>query len=442
MPVNLTDQIDNYAIYLPAISPSYAHEVVRAVDEGAPSSVSPADLNFLDSSSRLWSYKWCLASAGHLASSRMPNAITTRQPDSSMVFGDSGGYQVATGALPGMKKWTGRGPDQIAELWRTSNFKSELLRWLDLHCDYAMTLDVPLWLKSDQFSAKPFYSCSVTQLTDLTVENLSYFDKHRGVVGNCKFLNVLHGRDEDEEAYWYRRVRDFEFEGWALGGSDGRSFSIKRVLRTILMLRDDGMLGDRREWLHVLGISQLTWSVALTAMQRGIQASIGSPFNISFDTSTPFLWAGKYQKYLVAPTLTRNIKTWAWSDLPFPVGYLAATRDARLPFPAGSPLSDLLKLGDVNRNVDPLAPNTFNSLSTTVLSNHNLYVFLLGFIDANEKTFRDNAAPQAIADMVGVIEKLFASESWSDKLDGHSARLEATVKRTAQDQIPIGRRAA
>jgi hypothetical protein len=65
-----------------------------------------------------------------------------------------------------------------------------------------MTLDIPLWLKSDGFDKSPFHNCAIEQLTDLTVENLRYFDKHRGVVGACKFLNVIQGRDEEEEAYW------------------------------------------------------------------------------------------------------------------------------------------------------------------------------------------------------------------------------------------------
>jgi hypothetical protein len=61
-------------------------------------------------------------------------------------------------------------------------------------------------------------------------------------------------------------------------------------------------------------------------------------------------------------------------------------------------------------------------------TNHNLFAFLRGFIDANERTFRDNAAPQAIADMAGMIEELFMSESWRDMLDVHSGRHGASVK--------------
>jgi hypothetical protein len=422
----LTDQIDNYAIYLPAISPAYSAYVVQQ-DKQAPRNVCPADLDFQNASSSLWTYKWCLASAGTFAYTGRPNSITSRNPNSSIVVGDSGGYQVATGALRGMKGWE-RHPDRICELWTHSEIRADMLRWLDLHCDYAMTLDVPLWLKSEQFAGTPFYKCTVEQITDLTVENLCYFDKHRGAVGQCKFLNVIQGRTEEEEEYWYSRVRDFDFEGWALGGSAGRRFDINRVLRRILLLRDERMLGDGRHWLHVLGLSQITWAVALTAMQRGIQRSCGTPFTIAFDTSSPLLWAGKIQRYALPPNLTSGASTWRISLVPFPVGFAAANSRAHEQFPSGSPLSSRLKLGDVNPNKSPYCAQTLSPFGQTALCNHNLYILLRATIDANDIAFRRKAAPQEIADMVGEIDDLFTCEGWADRLDAISPCLKRVLR--------------
>jgi hypothetical protein len=59
------------------------------------------------------------------------------------------------------------------------------------------------------------------------------------------------------------------------------------------------------------------------------------------------------------------------------------------------------------------------------------------FIDPNEKTFRDEVAPQAIADMVGLIEKLFMCENWSDTIDVHADTLTATVRRTDRGEAAI-----
>jgi hypothetical protein len=168
MTEDLSAQIKNYALYLPAVPTPYMEYVVKR-DPKAPRKVRPADLNFLNSRSKLWTYKYCLASAGHLAYSNKSNAITQRDPKSSWVLGDSGGYQVGTGALPEMKGWSAhaRKTTEISRLWRKSKTKinHEILRWLDANCDYAMTLDMPLWVKGNKFKKTPFHNFSVEQLT-------------------------------------------------------------------------------------------------------------------------------------------------------------------------------------------------------------------------------------------------------------------------------------
>ena len=436
MTENLSAEIDNYALYLPAVPTSYMEYVVKR-DPNAPRKMRPVDLNFLNKRSKLWTYKYCLASAGHLAYSRKSNAITQRDPNSSFILGDSGGYQIGTGALPDMKGWSAhaRKPDDVSRLWQKSRLKitSDILRWLDAHCNYAMTLDMPLWVKGDQFKKAPFHNFSIEQLTDITIENLRYIETHRGVVGNCKFLNVLQGNSEAEEAYWYKRVREFDFEGWALGGMVSWRGGLPRVLRRVLLLRDDGMLGDARQWMHFLGVSQLIWAVALTAVQRGVQKSTGSTFTISFDTSTPFLWAGKFQQYPKPPRLTKNVKTWKFSSVKFPVGYAAATKNANAAFPFGSPLSDVLSLGDMNPNKSPYASQTFSTFSGHALGNHNAYVYLRAFSEANKKGFDSRTAPQAISDLIGFIEDLFLTENWSGLLKKRSKTLEAAWKGSSTD---------
>jgi hypothetical protein len=171
--------------------------------------------------------------------------------------------------------------------------------------------------KTGKVQGLPFHHCSVELLTDLTVENLRYISDRRGLVGKCKFLNVIHGNDEEEEDYWYRKVRDFDFEGCA-SGTKVNWGSVVPTLKRILILRDDGMLGGRKQWLHILGVSRLIWAVALTAIQRGIQQSSGSAFRVSFDSSTPFLWAGKFQTYPLPPRLTKDIRTWHFTTKPIP----------------------------------------------------------------------------------------------------------------------------
>lgn len=177
----------------------------------------------------------------------------------------------------------------------------------------------------------------------------------------------------------------------------------------------------------------MIWAVALTAVQRGVQQSTGSKFTISFDTSTPFLWAGKFQQYPRAPRLTKNVNTWKFSSVKFPVGYAAATKNAKSPFPFGSPLSDLLTLGDMNPNKSPYSAQTFGRFSGHALGNHNAYVYLRAFNEANKKVFDSKTAPQVIADLIGLIEQLFSTENWSSLLKKSGGTLEAAWKGPTTD---------
>jgi hypothetical protein len=294
---------------------------------------------------------------------------------------------------------------------------------MEANCDYAMTLDMPLWVRQSKWRASPFHHCSVEQLTAMTVDNLKFIDQRRGAVGDCKFLNVLQGQTEAEEDYWYSKVRDFDFEGWAFGTKMDWKTGIDRLLKRILLLRDDEMLCGRKEWLHILGVSQLKWAVALTAIQRGIQKSTGTKFTVSFDASTPLLMGARYQRYAVPPQLTQDITSWRIPAEDFPVGHAAATINANEPFPEGSPISSLLTIGDMNPKKSAYAANTFGKFSPYVLANHNLYVYLRAFIDANDAAFNGGAVPQPIADLVGLVEELFATERWQTLLASNATRL-------------------
>jgi hypothetical protein len=103
---NLSTQVRNYAVYLPALSREYCKYVIKYSDANAPAPLKPRHLNFLSPSSPLWHYKWCLASAGRFAFCDESNAITRRNPRTTVVIGDSGGYQVGSGALKKIKDWS------------------------------------------------------------------------------------------------------------------------------------------------------------------------------------------------------------------------------------------------------------------------------------------------------------------------------------------------
>jgi hypothetical protein len=340
-------------------------------------------------------------------------------------MGDTGGFQVATGALKPVKGWSlhRKNSDYIVKRWNASGIRHHMLNWAEQNCDYAMTLDMPLWVHESKYELSPFHYCSVEQLTAMTVDNLKFIDQHRGAVGDCKFLNVLQGQNENEANYWYDRVRGFDFEGWALGTKIRRGSEIDWIMKRILLLRDAGELSGRKEWLHILGVSEVKWAVALTAIQRGIQQSTGSPFTVSYDSATPLLMAGRMQTYAIPPKMTRDIASWRVATKRFPVGHAAATINANEPFPEGSPISSLLTIGDMNPKKSSYDKYTFGSFSPHALGNHNLYVYLRAFIDANDAAFNGGTVPQRIADLVGLLKELFAAEQWQTLLESNAARL-------------------
>src|SRR4051794_6255545 len=95
--IDLNAPIENHALYLPAVQPWFAELVLKDPTRELP--VTPRDLNFQNAKSSLWTYRYCLANAMTL-DRRRPNSITQRDPASSWVLGDSGGYQVGSGKGP------------------------------------------------------------------------------------------------------------------------------------------------------------------------------------------------------------------------------------------------------------------------------------------------------------------------------------------------------
>jgi hypothetical protein len=110
--------------------------------------------------------------------------------------------------------------------------------------------------------------------------------------GATKFLNVLQGRNEAESKIWFDEVKGYPFEGWALAGGHQSSFSL--ILARLLDMLDEGILQNLR-WLHVLGIATLEVGCLLTVLQRAVRTYINSDLQISFDSASPFISAGKNQ---------------------------------------------------------------------------------------------------------------------------------------------------
>ncbi len=423
------------AMYLPAVQEGFL-EYIAGEDEGAPTGFSPKDLNFLDPDNRLWSYPYALASAGLLANSKKSNAITSRD-ERSWILGDSGGYQIGTGKLPELKGWSSENDDvaKIRRMWRNTRFIDDMVRWVDCHCNYAMTLDMPLWMHEGGNTSNPFYNFSPSELLDVTLENLRFIEERRGVFGNCKFLNVMQGVTDEAEDAWYAKIKTFNFHGWALGGTEGWNGGLARVLRRFLILRDDGRLNAGEDVVHLLGVSQYAWSAALTAVQRAVRATTNEDFQITFDSATPFRNAYSYQSYFIPRVFDDRLSNWARDIQKFPTTYREVSASAEEPFCIGSPYSDAWFVNDVSIDLDPFKNNFLSKFGSHALAAHNVCVMAKDFAKCHALTFTDGAAPTEILDSVDLIHRLFETEQWGDLLHKNRDLLEYVSNKSTWTRI-------
>src|SRR5690554_1014392 len=101
--------MDGNAIFLPSISSLYTKHVSKD-DSSVRNGDIPAgmtsikDLNFLNPDEGIYWYPWELYSAGHAQldiekSKVQESIIQSRDPNSTFILADSGGFQLSTGVL-------------------------------------------------------------------------------------------------------------------------------------------------------------------------------------------------------------------------------------------------------------------------------------------------------------------------------------------------------
>src|SRR4051812_5563800 len=108
MSENLSSRIDNFAIYLPAVQLWNAELLAKGTPVARPlgplKEFKNEHLDFLEPANPYWHYAYGLASAGHMANTDRPNCVTQRDV-TTVLLGDSGGYQIGTGALNATSGW-------------------------------------------------------------------------------------------------------------------------------------------------------------------------------------------------------------------------------------------------------------------------------------------------------------------------------------------------
>lgn len=391
-----------YAIYMPAISAEYARiGHARGLKRSLP--FPETDLNFLDPAGGLFHYPYALYSAGQAArtdgSAAQASIVSTRDRTRTTIIGDSGGFQIQEGTIRF---------DRDATCER-------MLRWLEGHADFSMTLDFPTGgigsgnmlphakrLETEGYDlgklsranglSKDFNACLQQSLI-----NLDYFTLHR-LTGATNFLNVIQGRNEQESKVWYDAVKGYGLEGWAFAGVHQSSFSM--LLNRLIDMKMDGFL-QRAKWIHVLGVSTLASAYLFTTILRCIRR-FNPDIQLSFDTASPFRSAANFQfctgyridKYGVkieaksmpdvgSQTDNRTLNELCASlvnSRPADHHYFAAPIDP--PEPAQTAIGERVKVSDIC--VGSQGSSSLDSDSVLLLMNHNVQVYVNAFAALHE----------------------------------------------------------
>ena len=343
------------AVYIPSVAPGFAMAAFEAKwERDLPSGVGPNDLNFLDPANPLFRISHVMSSAGLAYKQKRPCIVTQRDRSQTLLICDSGGYQIASGNLP----------------LSSDQDRLDILRWLELNADWAMTLDVPTGpLLKTGYKYSSFQAC-----LDQTLDHLEFFRTHRKP-GATKFLNVLQGNTTQQTDKWYDAVKHYEFEGWAFAGLLRHNFF--NLCRRIIKMADDGLL-QNRDWIHVLGTNELETAVGLTALQRAINRHINPRLRISYDTSTPFRllrWQGLFQTM----RFDRKGMTLPTADIPDGRHLV----NSRVRFPWSSPLGDRMTLGDLCVKQGANKRHYRDAQSDMYVVHHNLAALCYAVASAN-----------------------------------------------------------
>lgn len=304
----------DYAVYLPAISSFYVKQLDKIITRDVENSRVPAGfelgnegLDFLKSEGSYYYYPWGLYSAGHaqLDLSRTDTdepMVQKRDRNNTVILGDSGGFQVATGVIK-MDWANATDPNDPARL----ALCEKILRWLEHSADWSMILDVPSVASipplNKRTGLKDFQTC-----VDITCLNIDYFLRNR-VKGATKFMNILSGNDEATSDRWYEGVkhfsdpafveenygdRDLALEGFAFAGNNKSNMYL--AIKRLLDLRRDGLL-EGKGWIHFLGTGKLNWACYLTSIQRMLRKHDSPNITLSFDAASPFVNTAYGQTY-------------------------------------------------------------------------------------------------------------------------------------------------
>lgn len=242
-------------IYFPSFSSKYSLLKKDEMKVGNLDTVRFYDDRFPEK----YRHKYFLITAGAFFDKKNTNIREQLGLQDSLVFGDSGGFQIAAGTIP----------------WNL-DIRDRIFHFLEENGDINMNLDIPPKLK---------YFGRFEECLRISIDNFKYFQKKQS--GKTKFLNVIQG-DVDVSSYdrWYAAVKDLEFNGWGIGSTLLQHYNAIYV--TALFLKNREFEHKYNHYMHFLGTTSPFNYLIYAVIQNNLNKYYPHCV-VTTDSSTPLL---------------------------------------------------------------------------------------------------------------------------------------------------------
>jgi hypothetical protein len=454
--VNLSNSHkQDWALFLPAVSSFYIAGLGKQregepyfdqarIPQGFNGDVEK--LNFLNSKEGLYYYKWGLYSAGHANLDTTVDdhneSIIRKREKGTFMLGDSGGFQILK------CQWPADWKDPNCP--RAMKKRKQVLNWMDTYMDYGMCLDIPsqslttFHIQDPKTKTSAHGISTIEEAITATHINNEYFIKNRN--GECKFLNVLQGRNHTQSEDWYNEMKkycdpnvypDKHFNGWAFGGQN--KIDIHLMLTRMIDIIHDGLLQEgKHDLIHCLGTSILEYAVLFTDIQKAIRKYHNPKLQITFDCASPFFSAAKGLAYF--NTSIEHDKKWSYSmeKTAEKKSYANDTRKFSTAVLAegihklftDSPVTDRMLLKDLCYRGQGFigqhgkeTKTSWDTLSYTLLQSHNVYQHIHAVQEANRR-YETGVVPKMIVHkfegdrfFTNLVDEIFSKKTKQESID-------------------------
>lgn len=218
-------------------------------------------------------YPYFLITGGHYYKKpSIVQEVGLRDSGDEFIFGDSGGFQIATGAIK-----------------YNEDVKIGIFNWLENNSTVAANLDIP-----------PFGTYGFKDALDISLINFEYFATNQS--GKTKYLNVLQGKNLPEMLIWYNEVKHYKFDGWAINVK-GNSFE-KILCAMSILLENKEFNSNSLRYLHFFGTSKIDDVILISELQHNFNKN-GLNVQITIDSSSPC--AARFGSYYYGYNFKTNI---------------------------------------------------------------------------------------------------------------------------------------